>query len=57
MNVPLIIIFSILVIALVVWIIKVNRKEKKHLVEKLNKDYPVHDKHEENNDPEDVKSL
>jgi FtsZ-interacting cell division protein ZipA len=55
MNFVIISITVIVVIALLAWIIMVNRKEKKRLENQLNKDYPIHEKHNESADPEDLK--
>ena len=55
MNYVIISITAIVVIALIAWIIVVNKREKKRLEQQLNKDYPVHEKHPETADPEDLK--
>ncbi len=57
MNFVIITLTVIVVIALLVWIIIVNRKEKKQLEKQLNKDYPIHEKHSETADPEDMKGA
>lgn len=55
MNFVTITLTVIVVIALLVWIIIVNRKDKKQLEKQLNKDFPIPEKHNETADPEDLK--
>lgn len=43
------------VILLVVWTFRVNMKERSKLTDRLNKDFPHHEKHKEAEDPDDVK--
>ncbi|MFD2524406.1 hypothetical protein ACFSQD_01195 [Flavihumibacter stibioxidans] len=43
------------IILLVVWTFRVNMKERSKLTDRLNKDFPHHEKHKEAEDPDDVK--
>ncbi|ULQ53423.1 hypothetical protein [Flavihumibacter fluvii] len=56
MNTFLVILFGIALLVLIAWMIKVNNDEKSRLEDKLNNDYPVREKHQEDADPEDLKS-
>lgn len=46
---------GLVVILLVIWTFRVNMKERSKLTDQLNKDLPLHEKHKEADDPDDVK--
>ncbi|MBZ5856794.1 hypothetical protein [Flavihumibacter profundi] len=55
MNISFFVLTGILLIVLFIWMFRVNRKERGKLEEKLNRNYPVHEKHKEAEDPENAK--
>lgn len=54
-NWPVIVITGIILVALLLFLIFRNKKDRKELVNKLNHDYPRPHHHTEEEDPDDVK--
>jgi hypothetical protein len=46
---------AIAVLVFIIWTWRVNRKEKKKLSNRLNRDFPHRESHKETGDPDDLK--